>query len=69
MDYEIENDEHNQMFVVLHNRVARDRTLTRSARGLLAELLSYRAGTISFDTLLRNGSEKRTALRRMLREL
>jgi len=69
VDYEIENDEHNQMFVVLHNRVARDRTLTRSARGLLAELLSYRAGTISFDTLLRNGSEKRTALRRMLREL
>ena len=69
MDYEIESDEHNQRFVVIHNHVARDRTITRSARGLLTELLSYRAGTITFDTLLRNGSEKRTALRRMLREL
>ena len=70
MEAEIERDEHAQQFVILHNHVARDRTLSRRARGLLAELLSYPPSCkVSFETLLRGGPEKRDVLRAMLREL
>lgn len=70
MEAEIERDGHAQQFVILHNHVARDRTLTRRARGLLAELLSYPPSCkVSFESLLRGGPEKRDALRGMLREL
>lgn len=66
----IERDAHSQQFVIVHNRVARDRRLKRDARGLLVELLSLPDGVrVAVETLAENGPEGRDAIRRMLRDL
>jgi hypothetical protein len=66
----IERDAHAQQFVIIANRVARDRRLHRSDRGLLVEILSLPPNTrISADTLADNGPEGRDAVRSMLRRL
>jgi hypothetical protein len=66
----IERDVHSQQFVTVHNRVARDKRLHRSSRGLLIEILSLPPNTrVKFDTLAANGPEKRDALRTMIQEL
>lgn len=69
-DVEIERDEHSQRFVILHNHVARDKRMSRRARGLLAELLSYPPTCkVTSETLAEGGPEGRDAIRATLREL
>lgn len=66
----IERDVHSQQFVIVANRVARDKRLYRSDRGLLVEILSLPQGTrVTAETLADNGPEGRDAIRGMLRRL
>lgn len=57
-------------FTIMPNEWARDKQLTRRARGLLLELLSHREGwEISVNSLVNNGQEGRDAIRKTLKEL
>lgn len=57
-------------FVQLPNHWARDARLSRRARGLLAEIMSHRAGwDITIEHLVENGPEGIFALRQAIREL
>lgn len=59
-----------QQFTQVGNQAARDRLLTRRARGLLVELLSHRDGYgISVAALVAAGPEGRDAIRATLNEL
>lgn len=59
-----------QQFTQMGNQAARDRRLTRRARGLLVELLSHRDGYgISVPALVAAGPEGRDAIRTTLNEL
>lgn len=59
-----------QQFTQVGNRAARDRRLTRRARGLLVELLSHRDGySVSVSGLVAAGPEGRDAIRSTLKEL
>jgi hypothetical protein len=66
----IERDSHTQEFVIVHNRVARDKRLRRADRGLLIEILSLPRDTrITFAKLLECGPEGRDAVRGMIKRL
>lgn len=57
-------------FTQIPNAWMRDKTLSRRARGLLAELMTHRAGwRISLAELVRNGPEGRDAVNTALKEL
>ena len=57
-------------FTITPNEWARDKRLTRRARGLLVELLSHREGwEITTEALVRNGVEGRDAIKTAIREL
>ncbi|MEU0002385.1 hypothetical protein ABZ069_36350 [Streptomyces microflavus] len=57
-------------FTQVYNRAARDRRLSRRARGLLLEILSHRDGFgVSMASLLAGGPEKEHALTSALHEL
>lgn len=57
-------------FTRIPNAWARDKRLSRRARGLLAELMSHDVGwTITFSSLANNGTEGRDAIKATLREL
>lgn len=57
-------------FTITPNEWARDKRLTRRARGLLVELLSHREGwEITTEALVRNGLEGRDAIKTAIREL
>lgn len=59
-----------QQFTQMGNQAARDRRLTRRAKGLLVELLSHRDGYgISVAALVAAGPEGRDAIRATLNEL
>lgn len=66
----IERDSHTQEFVIVHNRVARDKRLRRADRGLLIEILSLPKDTrLTFAKLLECGPERRDAVRGMINRL
>ncbi|MFD6699843.1 MULTISPECIES: hypothetical protein [unclassified Microbacterium] len=57
-------------FTIMPNVWARDRRLSRKARGLLVELLSHQPGwAVSVATLVGAGTEGRDAVRSAIREL
>jgi len=57
-------------FARIPNAWVRDIRLSRRARGFLAELMSHEIGwTITFDSLLRGGTEGRDAIKAAMREL
>lgn len=57
-------------YVQVPNRWVRDQRLSRKARGLLVELMSHRAGwDITIESLVRDGSEGRDAIRSAVGEL
>jgi len=59
-----------EQFTRIYNLAARDKRLSRRARGLLVEILSHRDGFgISMAALLANGPEGRDALTAALKEL
>lgn len=61
---------YTQEYVPIPNCTVRDKRLSRSARGLLVELLSLPADVrVTSETLAENGPEGRDAIRRMLSEL
>ncbi|MDE5556854.1 MAG: hypothetical protein K2J32_04055 [Ruminococcus sp.] len=63
-------DKHNGEFVQIHNAVVRNPQLSRKAKGMLTELLSYpNDWKITFQFLVNNGTEGKDAVRSMLKEL
>jgi hypothetical protein len=66
----IHRSKHAQQFVIVPNRIARDRRLSFRARGLLVMLLSLPAEWhITTDMLAEDNPESRTAIRAAMAEL
>jgi hypothetical protein len=66
----IHRNKHTQQYVVIPNRIARDRRLSFRARGLLVMLLSLPAEWhVRADMLADDNPESRTAIRAAMKEL